>query len=219
MQKSESIVKIASALVKAQSKIGNPIKNQSAANNGKKMYDYANITGYIEETKPKLAECGITVMQFTRTKEDLLGIETILLHESGEFISEEFYINDKVKALYNGNPLQNMGSILTYLRRYAITAMLYMGADDDDGAVVSNGFKTNNKPQQQQQPQKPNNNYNQELIAIKKEVVEALQNRGVELNDHIKEKLSLLKKFELETVIKKCKSGENPLDAIDGVKK
>jgi len=223
MQKSESIAKIASALIKAQKEIGNPVKSQSASNGNKKMYDYANITGYIEEAKPKLAQNGLTIMQNTKSKDGLVGIETILIHESGEFIGDELYIDNATKSLYNGNALQNMGSILTYLRRYALSSMLFMGADDNDGQIQNLGQKQqqNNKISNQTQSQisQPAPSNNNKLNELKKSVANALGARGVELNDHIKSSLSELNMYQLETVVKTCKDGGNPLDYIDKCKK
>ena len=60
--------------------------------------------------------------------EGKIGIETILLHESGEWIKG----NIAVKMSQDTNP-QNAGSILTYLRRYSLQGAVGISPEDDDG--------------------------------------------------------------------------------------
>ena len=65
-------------------------------------------------------------------------MESILTHESGEFISEKILIpltEEKGKS-----KVQCAGSTLTYLRRYSWASILGMYSDEDsDGAVAPPG--------------------------------------------------------------------------------
>ncbi|MEI8290752.1 MAG: ERF family protein [Verrucomicrobiota bacterium] len=67
---------------------------------------------------------------------DYIGIESVLTHESGEFVAERILIpltEEKGKSR-----VQSAGSTLTYLRRYSWASILGMYSDEDsDGVAVS----------------------------------------------------------------------------------
>lgn len=132
MNHSESLASIAPALVKAQAEMKavafdatNPfLKNK-----------YASLGAVIETARPVLAKHGLCVSQLVTTAErDRIGVETIILHTSGEWIGQtaEMLIGDeKGKSL-----AQVAGSIISYLRRYSLSAALNMYADEDaDGSA------------------------------------------------------------------------------------
>ena len=89
MNKSESISKLAPALCKAQSIMAGAKK--SAANPFFKS-KYANLEEVISVVKAAFAENGLSFVQFPISTEGHAGVETIILHESGEFISNEFLL-------------------------------------------------------------------------------------------------------------------------------
>ena len=70
------------------------------------------------------------------TLANILGLTTILMHESGEFIMETYQMKP-VK-----NDPQGIGSSITYQRRYAISAVLGLNIDDDDDGNGASGNKT-----------------------------------------------------------------------------
>jgi hypothetical protein len=125
MNRSESIVKIASALVKAQSAMGNAIKD---AKNPFFKSRYADLNAVREAVLPVMNANGISVLQPTVHIDGKSFVETMLLHESGEFISSltEVIVN-KV------NDAQQQGSGISYARRYGLQSLANIGADDDDG--------------------------------------------------------------------------------------
>jgi len=64
-----------------------------------------------------------------RPTTEYIGVESILTHESGEFIADRILISlteEKGKSR-----VQAAGSVLTYLRRYSWAAILGMYADED----------------------------------------------------------------------------------------
>lgn len=136
MNKSESIVKIASALVKAQSEMGNAVKDSK---NPFFKSKYADLNSVREACIPALNKNGISVLQPTSVVDGKLYVETLLLHESGEFISGLY----EVIAAKQNDP-QSLGSSITYARRYGLQAMVNIGAEDDDGqaAVTTKVDKT-----------------------------------------------------------------------------
>lgn len=144
MKTSESIAKIAPALVAASGKIAGAAK---AGNNTHFKSRYATLESVIEATRAILSENELCVLQGPETMEgNLLTITTRLLHSSGEWI-ETAYQMPVIKA----DP-QASGSATTYGRRYALMAMLNVPALDDDGEAAM-GRSPANQPQQQ--PAKP----------------------------------------------------------------
>jgi hypothetical protein len=76
----------------------------------------------------------------TRPAGEWIGIESILMHESGEFVSERILIpltEEKGKS-----KVQSAGSTLTYLRRYSWASILGMYSDEDsDGSSPAQAFQ------------------------------------------------------------------------------
>jgi hypothetical protein len=124
MNKSETINKVAAALVKAQSEMSNAKKG---ATNPFFKSKYADLNSIREAALPVLNAHGITIIQPTCVIDGVNYVETILLHESGEYISSLTQIVvDKV------NDAQKHGSGLSYARRYALQSIVCLGAEDDD---------------------------------------------------------------------------------------
>jgi hypothetical protein len=83
--------------------------------------------------------------QQPRPTGEWIGVESILTHESGEFIAERILISltdEKGKSR-----VQAAGSVLTYLRRYSWAAILGMYADEDaDGGSPVQAFEQKPAP-------------------------------------------------------------------------
>lgn len=128
MNKSDTITKIAAALVKAQQGMGNATKG---SNNPFFKSKYADLNSIREAALPALNENGVVVLQPTVTGPNgETYVETVLLHESGEFISGlTRVVNVKGDA-------QGEGSGISYSRRYGLQSMLNIGAVDDDGEAA-----------------------------------------------------------------------------------
>ena len=84
MQSSNTITKISAALVKAQLEMGNAVKD---ATNPFFKSKYADLNAIREACLPILNKNGISAIQPTCVIEGVNYVETILLHESGEYIS------------------------------------------------------------------------------------------------------------------------------------
>jgi hypothetical protein len=121
---SESIKQIAPALLKAQSQMSNPKKG---SNNPFFKSKYADLNSVREACLPALNENGISVIQPICCIDGKNYVETILLHESGEWISSltEIICN-------KSNDAQSFGSGSSYSRRYGLQSLIFLGADDDD---------------------------------------------------------------------------------------
>ncbi len=126
MIKSESIAKIALALLEAQKNMGNATKESK---NPFFKSTYADLNSVREAVTPALNAAGITVMQPTMLAADGTAVvETTLLHSSGEFLVSQFPIVSSKQ-----NDPQAFGSAVSYARRYGLQSFLSVGAVDDDG--------------------------------------------------------------------------------------
>lgn len=130
METSGSFVKIASALVKAQQKMGNAVKD---AKNPFFKSSYADLNSIREAVMPALAEVGIGVFQPTVVVGGKQYIRTLLLHESGEYLSADTEV-----VVAKQNDPQALGSAMSYARRYGLQAFLNCGTADDDGEGAMN---------------------------------------------------------------------------------
>lgn len=124
MKHSESIAELAKALNKAQSEMSGAKK--SAANPFFKS-KYANLEEIIHCVKEPFSDNGLSFAQFPVSEGGMAGVETIIMHESGEWIANEFMLTCAK------NDPQGMGSAITYARRYGLQAAVGVPSEDDDG--------------------------------------------------------------------------------------
>lgn len=129
MNTSESIGKIAPALLTAQKAITFAIKD---AKNPQFKSTYADLSSVIDATKPALNDAGICFIQMPAPSEQgCLALTTRLIHESGEWIE-----STATCPLQKHDP-QGYGSALTYLKRYSLASAVGLYQDDDDGNAAS----------------------------------------------------------------------------------
>ena len=140
MEKSESIKELATALNKFQAECSGAKKDADNPFFGSK---YANLEAVINCAKSALDNNGLAVSQFPIMDQGYCGVETILMHSSGEWIS-----NTLLLACKKQDP-QAMGSAITYARRYAYQSVLGIPSEDDDGEKY---MTSNQAPIQQQAP-------------------------------------------------------------------
>jgi hypothetical protein len=125
--KSEVIDALAAAWVAAAADLGNVTKNHTAQA-GPMRYSYADLAAVLGEVRPVLAAHGLVVTQSASSGDDEVIVHTTLLHKSGQFVTAWPF------RLAAGKTAQQAGSAVTYARRYALLAVLGLGAEDDDGA-------------------------------------------------------------------------------------
>lgn len=129
--RSESIDKLALALSKAQAKIKPALKDSQ---NPFFKSHYADLESVWEACRDALTSEGLAVVQFPINEARAVGVETTLLHASGQFMSNRILIElSKIDA-------QSVGSLVTYLRRYSLAAVTgTVQTDDDANAAVDRG--------------------------------------------------------------------------------
>ncbi|MCA1807713.1 MAG: ERF family protein [Actinobacteria bacterium] len=125
------------ALLEAKRNISPPAKNRKA-NYGR----YADLEAILTAVEPPLADQGLVITQSVEVGEYGPVLTTRVVHaESGEHISSS------VPLVYkNQNDPQQLGGSITYARRYGITALLSVVADDDDDGNTSSGKQKDGKP-------------------------------------------------------------------------
>jgi hypothetical protein len=129
-KKSSTLVELSKALIQFHKK---GIKIPKSSRNPFLKSKYADLSTILDHVQPALNDVGLTIVQMPTGEHEL---ETVLLHESGEFMSSTYRMqplesvvdkDTKTKAI---TP-QSIGSVITYQRRYAIGAMLNLNIDDD----------------------------------------------------------------------------------------
>lgn len=128
MKTSPTLVKLAPALVAAQAEITWACKDST---NPHFKNRYADLQSVIEAIKPALNKNGIFFSQHpTPSDSGTLGLTTILIHSSGEWIEDTAII-----PLPKNDP-QGYGSAMTYGRRYGLAAICGLFQSDDDGEAA-----------------------------------------------------------------------------------
>ena len=149
MNKSESITNLAKALNSFQSKITAVKKD---AINPFYKSKYATLDTIWESIRKPLSENGLSV---TQTMGILQGtpimalLETTLYHTSGEWISGTQLVNP-----IKDDP-QSLGSAISYARRYSLSAILGIVADEDDDGNIATKPKAKEESKTAEKPVPP----------------------------------------------------------------
>jgi hypothetical protein len=130
---------LAKALSAAQGEFP-AIERSRKVDTGKFSYSYAPLDAILAAVRPVLAKHQLALTQTLDYLEPVGAVlRTQLLHASGESVGGYFPL-DTV-----GLSPQQLGSLLTYVRRYAIQGILGVAAEEDDDAGAAEG-KTAAKP-------------------------------------------------------------------------
>lgn len=139
MKCSEQIDQIAMALATAQAGMAGVTKNRTVTvktDTGSYTFDYATLDNIIAEVRAPLTANGLWFTQTLESgDEGKYRLVTTLVHKSGQWLASETPI-----VVQDGkNKNQMFGSALTYMRRYALAAMLGVASEDDDDANEADG--------------------------------------------------------------------------------
>jgi hypothetical protein len=153
LETSPEIATLAEALAKAQASIEGASKD---AQNPAFRSKYATLASVWEACRKALTDNKIAVVQapFNGESGDI-GVTTILIHASGQWMRARLAVKPvKFDA-------QGAGSVITYLRRYLLSAMVGVAPEDDDGEAAvgrpgaSAPAKPHAAPAQQQKAAEP----------------------------------------------------------------
>jgi hypothetical protein len=126
MNKSATTQEIFNALTLAQSEM--PVVKMNSTNPFLKN-KYADLGAVIEASRPILAKHLLAILQTPVSDGDKIGVTTMLVHKSGEWVEDTIFINaSDGKGLSSA---QNAGVTISYLRRYSWASILGLYADED----------------------------------------------------------------------------------------
>jgi len=135
------------ALAKAQQEI-DPAKKRS--NNPHFKHKYADLTTVLDAILPALNGNDLSLMQLVgETQDGYVTLTTILGHKNGAYV-----LALASCPLGRGGGPQGAGSGLSYLKRYAVSALVGLGTTDDDGNTAQ-GKKAKAKPKAKPKPKLP----------------------------------------------------------------
>ena len=130
------------ALAKAQGAMKNPERNRTVtvktSSGPSYTFDYATLDNIIDTARKALSDNGIAVSQcLERDQNGASVLITRLLHAEGGVLVNEMPVTLPQPDERGRQPrIQELGSVITYARRYALCAILNLAAEeDDDGAA------------------------------------------------------------------------------------
>lgn len=121
---SESINEIAKALSLAQSELGGTEKD---GKNPHFKSAYSTLQSCLSVTREPLAKNNLSIVQQMDIVEGKQILVTTLVHASGQ------WFRSYAQIIIEKPTCQGMGSGISYMRRYALCAMLGLYQEDDDG--------------------------------------------------------------------------------------
>lgn len=129
MKHSDELKNLAKALAKFQADIKDPARDKD---NPYFKSKYVALDGLLDAVRPVLATNGLSFIQSPVSNGQDMGVATLLMHDSGEWIESDPFMLHAVK-----NDPQAGGSAITYARRYSLSAVLGVAWDDDDDANMA----------------------------------------------------------------------------------
>jgi hypothetical protein len=132
MKMSETIAELATALSKAQGQIDDASKS---ADNPYYKSRYADLAAVRAVIRDPLATNDLAIIQAPRVVSGGAEVETMLVHKSGEFMSETLFM-----PAGKSDP-HGYASAITYARRIGIMSLLALAAYDDDGNTAVDSVK------------------------------------------------------------------------------
>jgi len=128
MEQSESINELTSALAKAQSEIRNPSKNTK---NTFFKNEYADLTSVLGCIRPVASANGLSFIQSVEAYNGNVAVSSQISHVSGQWVKQVASVELPKSSK---NPIQDLGSMATYLKRYQAQSMWAICGDEDTDA-------------------------------------------------------------------------------------
>lgn len=123
MNQSENINELVAALSKAQGEM-EPAK----FNRKGQRHKYADFTSVMHSCRVPLSTNNLAIMQYVETIDKQHVLITMLSHTSGQWIKSH------LPLLMNEPTCQSLGSAMSYMKRYGLSALLGIVSDADEGA-------------------------------------------------------------------------------------
>jgi hypothetical protein len=117
------------------------ITRDNTANAGTYTYRYADLASAVQQARDVLGRHDLAVNQSAQGESlGSVSVVTRVWHSSGQWIEAE-----PLTMPAKGGP-QDVGSAISYSRRYALMAFLGLATDDDDGAGAQAAREVADKP-------------------------------------------------------------------------
>ena len=129
MDKSETLGELAKALSTAQERMQSASKDSTNPFFKSKYADLTSITSAIRDA---IKGTGLSYIQVGHDSDHAAGIETVILHSSGQWMSAGI-----LRVPVSKDDAQGYGSACTYARRYSLSAAFGVTTDDDDGNAAT----------------------------------------------------------------------------------
>lgn len=152
--RSVEIEKLVTALAQAQAEIKSPERNRTVNVTPRSggtgySFSYATLDHIIEAIRGPLTKNGLWFTQILREDGGTYILDTRLLHNSGQWLACQ------TPLLFEGGGNQQFGSALTFMKRYALTSLLGIAAEEDDDANAADGNTVNQVQDRKPLPPKP----------------------------------------------------------------
>jgi ERF superfamily protein len=124
---------LAAALAQLQTQLPKIRKSETAqvrSEKGSYSYSYADLAGISEQLLPIMGKLGLSFTSRPTLSGDRFVLAYRLWHTSGECLDGEY-------PLPAGGTPQQVGSAITYGRRYCLCAVTGIAPEDDDGAAAT----------------------------------------------------------------------------------
>lgn len=126
-----------SALAKAQGQMTNPVKNREVSvksDRGAYKFAYATLDSILDGIRKPLADNGLAMTQALEQRENGLAMVMRIFHAGGGQLTTIMPL-DHARAV----KMQELGSLMTFARRYQVAAFFGLAAEEDDDANSADG--------------------------------------------------------------------------------
>ena len=164
MKQSENITELLAALEAVQAEMPTMPKNSQAYG-----YKYTDLDTITQTIKPILHKHALAYMQsIGSTMQGQVTLTTRLFNSNGQYIEDTVAL--PVITSTKNNEAQTLGMSITYMRRYALCAMLGITSDEDVDANAEKKEQPQKQPPKQSIPpkiQNIKNTFNGEIVEPK----------------------------------------------------
>lgn len=132
------------------------VRTDAVADTGKYKYTYASLGELLDAVRPIAADHDLVILTPTLVTTDSVVTRVSLLHSSLQSVAFPAFTLG-----HRGSDPQTVGSLMSYLRRYAILASFNLATEDDDGQYAqaqSKGQQNRPQPSQSRPPAQPAQN-------------------------------------------------------------
>lgn len=123
MNMSTEVNELFESISKFREVVKQPLKN---ANNPFFKSKYAPIESVVKSIDEGIKGLGLSYTQWAINEDNKVGIVTMIMHKSGQWMK-----TDPFSVVPSKNDIQGAGAVMTYLRRYALSAAFGLAADED----------------------------------------------------------------------------------------